>query len=339
MIRTRTIGPIVVAMLCCLFTSAADEPPLPVGAIARLGPGGSPLRFTPDSKSLLTASTTEYHTLVLWDVATRKPLRSFVGPKKSGILFGTFVGFTAAAFSGDGKFLATGSADGSLRLWDVATAKELREWQGHKDFVHVLDLSADGKTLVSHGWNGQDGAVKVWDATTGKERVDLPEKGARMSKIPCLSPSGKQVAVVNDNSLEVTVWDATSGEKQVRFPVVRYGNQVALAYHPDGKSIFVASFGEQGTIRQYDATTGKEMAVIASQRDIRSMSFNKDFSVVAAVTQEGKVMNLWDVATGKLKATLTADSALWTVAVAPDGKILATQGNAPGGILLWKMPE
>jgi WD40 repeat protein len=315
------------------------EAPLPEGAIARL-PAGPPIAFSPDGKLLVAGpvSATDVHSLSLWDVATRKPVRKFVGPKKPGLLFGTFVNFTAAAFSGDGKILATGSSDGSLRLWDVATGKEIREWPGHRDFVLALDLTADGKTLVSHGWNTLDGNVKVWDADTGKERHNLPEKG-NMSKIPCLSPSGKMVAVLNDKNYEVTVYDAASGEKKNSFPVDRGGNQVALIYHPGGNSLFVTSFGDRGAIRRYDAATGKELVVVAKQRDIRSVSFSKDFSVVAALTQEDKSVNVWDVASGKLRGKLTADTKLWTVAVAPDGKLLATQGEAPGGVLLWEMPE
>jgi WD40 repeat protein len=327
------------------FAGNGQEPreaPLPEGAIARLGPGGSPLLFSSDGKWLLATSAKEAHVLTLWDVATRKSIREFVGPKQPGILIGTFVYFTAAAFDADARTLATGSSDGSLRLWDVATGKEIRQWAAHKDFVHQLDLSADGKTLVSHGWYGNDGTVKVWDATTGKERLELPEKGGRMPKIPRLSPSGKEVAVVNDSSGFLTLWDATSGAMNARFRVNHNGNLVAISYHPDGKSLLVTNFANPGSIHRYDMTTGKELAEFATQKDIRSTSFSKDFSIVATLTQrepDEKTVHIWDVATGKLRGVLTADSQLWTVAIAPDGKSLATHGNAPGGILLWKMPS
>jgi WD40 repeat protein len=348
---SRCVSPILATLFAAtIITSAAQAQPvvgppkdakitpLPAGALARLPSGGAVVVFAPDGKSLLMSSPTDVHSLTLWNVATRKPVRAFIGPKTPGILIGTFVGFRAAAFSADGKTLATGSSDGSLRLWDVATGRLIRDWQGHKDFVYVLDLSADGKTLVSHGWMDGDGTVKVWDTANGRLRLALPAAG-RHSQIPCLSPSGKQLAVVDDAAATVTIRDSSFGEKINQFPVARVGNQVALVYHPDGKSLFVASFATEGTIRRYDVMTGKELAIVARQRDIRSISFTRDFSVVAAVTQGDRNVNFWNVASGKLHATCKADTNVWTVAVAPEGQIVATQGDSPSGVLLWEMPR
>ena len=66
------------------------------------------------------------------------------------------------AFSPDGRLLATGAADKTVRVWDVATAEELRQFDGHIDRVSYVDFSPDGKTLASASW---DGTVLLWDTS------------------------------------------------------------------------------------------------------------------------------------------------------------------------------
>jgi hypothetical protein len=326
------------ALAALLFALAgAQEPALPAGAVARIPGGSGPVLFTPDGKHLLAPSVSEAHALTLWDVATRKAVRQFVGPKRSGTLFGTQVGFTQGVFSTDGATLVTGCSDGALTVWEVSTGKSLREWKGHNDFVHALDLSPDGSTLVSHGWNGMDGSVRVWDVATGKMRHELLEKGGRMPRFSCFSPSGKQIAIVNDGTGEVTQYDAGTGAKGDSFRVNHHGNLIAIRYTPDGKAVRVSSFGDRGAIRQYDLATGKELASFAAQRDMRAPGFGKE--IVAVVTQGDKVLNLWDIATGKLLHKFEADSELWSAAVSPDGKLMATQGSRTAGVLLWAVPE
>src|SRR5437764_980711 len=72
----------------------------------------------------------------------------------------------AVAFSPDGKTLATGSSDNTVKLWDLAAMKETATLKGHEDTVNALAFSPDGKKLASAG---NDGKVILWDPATGKE--------------------------------------------------------------------------------------------------------------------------------------------------------------------------
>src|SRR5215831_11753373 len=72
----------------------------------------------------------------------------------------------AVAFSTDGKTLASGSGDNTIKLWDVTSGNELRTLKGHSDLITSEAFSADGKTLASGSW---DRTIKLWDVTSGNE--------------------------------------------------------------------------------------------------------------------------------------------------------------------------
>jgi WD40 repeat protein len=316
----------------------AKDPPLPAGALGRVPASQSQAMFSPDGKHFLAGSADEPHTYCLWDAATYMLVRSFTGPKKPGELFGTFVGFNAASFSGDGKLLATTSEE--LRLWEVETGKELRSWRGHTDGARAVELTADGKVLVStpSGHKGRDLFVRVWDVQTGKQRHEFPCGKNHLAT--ALSPSGKQVAVLDGDAHTITIWDVESGKQVRQFPTERYGNQFRLHYLPGGKSLLVVNMADRGGIRRYDAEAGKDLGLAVAQAEVRGVAIPKDFSFAVTMTGNDRVVRLWDLATGKVKGTIpAADNALWAVAVSPDGKVLATQIQEPKApFVFWKAP-
>ncbi|MFC1707571.1 WD40 repeat domain-containing protein [Planctomycetota bacterium] len=107
--------------------------------------------FSPDGRFFVCASTS--HVLTMWESATGRRVRSFANEKKRGYNY-------AVRFTRDGSNLVTSGADGMVRMWEVGSAELRRAFRGHYGNVLSLDLSPDGRFLVTGGSN--DKAIKLW---------------------------------------------------------------------------------------------------------------------------------------------------------------------------------
>jgi WD40 repeat protein len=114
--------------------------------------------FTPDSKTLITASADK--TVRLWDVATGE---------ERAVLNGHTGWVTSVAVSRDGKLLASGDWQGTIRLWEAETGKSLAAFKGYTNWVNSLAFTPDGKTLASGGADG----LSLWDVTERLRRNAL----------------------------------------------------------------------------------------------------------------------------------------------------------------------
>jgi WD40 repeat protein len=164
------------------------------------------------------------------------------------------------AYSPDGKLVASGAKDWSVRLWEPATGKEVRtilpgENRNHV-FVEGVTFSPDSKHVAAVG---DPDTVTVWEAATGKEVWNTEGKGIQPSGRGhfgvAFSPDGKRLAVGSENG-SVKVWDTTTWAP---LPALKghLRKVLSVAFSPDG--FLLASGGQDGTVRLWLAATGQEL--------------------------------------------------------------------------------
>jgi mono/diheme cytochrome c family protein len=224
------------------------------------------------------------------------------------------------ALAPDGKTAASGGEDRTVRLWDVATGKQLRYFSGHEDEVWCVAFSPDGKLVAS---GGKDRGIRVWDVAEGKEVQRLTGHTDRVSGL-AFAPDGRRLGSASwDGS--VRLWDVEFG-KELKAFTGHDGKVSAVAYAPDGKS--VASAGYDGTVRLWTlAGKGEPRTFEGHAREVYAVAFSPDGSRLASGGNDNKA-RLWDARTGEELRTFTGHgNAVVAVGFGPDGKTLLSAAS------------
>ncbi|WP_264478082.1 nSTAND1 domain-containing NTPase [Planktothrix agardhii] len=203
----------------------------------------------------------------------------------------------AVSFSPDGKRLATGSWDNTVKLWDANTGKEIQTLRGHTDRVYGVSFSPDGKRLATGSW---DNTVKLWDANTGKEIYTLRGHTDWVWDVS-FSPDSKRLASASGDKT-VKLWDVSAG-KEIQTLTGHTDGLRGVSFSPDGKRLATASSDK--TVKLWDSTTGKEIQTLTGHTNwVWGVSFSPDGQRLATASAD-KTVKLWDSATGKEIQTLT----------------------------------
>src|SRR5207245_1253206 len=198
------------------------------------------------------------------------------------------------AVSPNGTLLATCSYDSLVKLWHVASRKEMRTLKEHSDAVYGVCFSPDGKLLAS---GGADRAVKVWEVAAGKLLYTLGESTDWVYTV-AFSPDGRHLAAAGVDK-SIRVWQVTRAEHKLVHSVFGHEAPVLkLVYAADGKTLY--SLGEDRIIKAWDAARMVERTVYDRQPEaVLALAVSPDHKQLALGRFDGVVV-LLDEPSGKV---------------------------------------
>jgi WD40 repeat protein len=267
------------------------------------------LAFTPDGKSL---AAVREHKVCVWDIATRKELRSFGGGTESP---------ECLAVAPDGRFVATGGVGGPVRLWDLSTGKETAQFLKHNNSVRSLAFSPDGKLLASAAMNQ---TLRLWDLVANRELREWPGDPIWINAV-AFSPDGRTLASGN-YSHTVGLWNVSTGKSA--HPLSGHAARIhTVVLLPDGRT--AATAGGDAGFRVWRTDSGQEV------RTFPHGDFAPDHKTFLA-WERGRDLRLLDTLTGKetRRFKVTGDE-FTRAALSPDGRMLAVGEGREGEVRLW----
>jgi len=191
----------------------------------------------------------------------------------------------SVSFSPDGKFLASGSEDKTVKVWEVGSWREVATLRGHQDWVSSVSFSPDGKFLAS---GSGDKTVKVWEVGSWREVATLRHGG--YVKSVTFSPDGKFLASGSGDKT-VKVWEVGSWREVATLRHVSWVSSVSFS--PDGK--FLASGSEDKTVKVWEVGSWREVATLRGHEgSVYSVSFSPDGKFLASGSDD-KTVKVWEV--------------------------------------------
>jgi hypothetical protein len=236
------------------------------------------VRFSPNGKILAAAgyeSSGATHPIYLYDLTTGKDL---------GKLAGHGQGIRRVVYTPDGKQLVSGGFDGTVRVWDLATLKEVQKL-AFPGAVYSIALTPDGKTLAGGGPN----ALRVWDLPSGKD-VTKPTMTKQSGQAVAFSADGKLLASGSNSAIKI--WKVATG-RELHSLAAPMQELSFLIFSTDGRTLYSSSYDHK--VRAWEVRTAKVIHEFTGHTNwVWGIGLAPDDRSVASCSYDGKLF-FWDL--------------------------------------------
>ena len=231
------------------------------------------------------------------------------------------------AFSRDGKMLASGSADDTIKLWNLATNQNIATLTGNSSTVYTVAFSPDGKMLAS---GSIDNTIKIWDIESRQNTDTLSGHSDSIWSV-AFSKDGKTLASASRDGT-IKLWNLETNQ-EIATLNEHSKDVMVVAFSPDRKTL--ASGSSDNTIKLWDLQTNEMIATLEGHSDgVTSLAFNPDSSILVSSSYDNTI-KFWDLFNNEEVDSLEGHSSgILSIAIAPNGRILAS-GSEDSTIKLW----
>lgn len=282
------------------------------------------------SKDKITAATTYgKNNMILYDLNTQEVQTILTGHKKQ---------VYSLSFSPDGKTLASGGLDKTIRLWTVATGEHKKTLRGHTDQVSHI-MFKDDATLISYG---NDKMVRLWDVRNGRQKHNFRVDAQSYQTV--FSPDGNfalSMTQAKDGTNNLYSWDLESGTRTIVSTQVKNIFLQNISISSDGSKVAYCTNSETVV----SDTTRKQKKVISEKPSLLSfLALNSEYKMLVKADIDGSIY-LWNVDTGEEISILNNQyiidgygkdnvRQIVKISFSPDSTLLVG-GRVDGAINVW----
>ncbi len=240
----------------------------------------------------------------------------------------------SVAISPDGQTLASGSSDGTIKIWNLQTGALKTTLSEGTVPVNSVAISPDGETLVSGSLD-----IKIWNLQTGALKTTLTGHSSWVNSV-AISADGQTLASGSSDGT-IMIWNLQTGA--LKTPLTGHSSQVSsVAISRDGQTLVSGSGASLSAdssdiIQIWNLKTGELKTTLTNHTDkVNSVAISPDGQTLVSASRD-ETIKIWNLQTGELKTTLTGySSGVGSVAISPDGQTLMS-GSGDKMIKIWNL--